>query len=135
MRIIGLDHVQVAIPLDGEAAARAFYGALLGLREAPKPAELADRGGCWFAADDTFLHLGVEQAFVPARKAHPAFRVADLEIARQVLESAGVTVTLDTSLSHVRRLYVADPFGNRIELIQHGDHFLPEGSPARSNSL
>ncbi len=126
MRIIGLDHVQVAIPLDGEEAARAFYGVLLGLNEVPKPVELADRGGCWFVAGDTFLHLGVEQAFVPARKAHPAFRVADLDRARQVLESAGVAVTPDTSLPHVRRLYVADPFGNRIELIQHGDQLVEQ---------
>ena len=69
MRIIGLDHIQVAIPPDSEETARAFYGVLLGLSEVSKPAELADRGGCWFAAGDTFLHLGVEQTFVPARKA------------------------------------------------------------------
>lgn len=124
MRIIGLDHVQVAIPLGGEEAARAFYGALLGLSEVSKPAELADRGGCWFAAGDTLLHLGVELAFMPARKAHPAFRVADLDLARQVLEGASVAVTPDTSLPHVRRLYVADPFGNRIELIQQGDQLV-----------
>lgn len=124
MRIIGLDHVQIAIPVDGEEAARAFYGALLGLNEVPKPVELAGRGGCWYVVGDTFLHLGVEQAFVPARKAHPAFRVADLDSARKVLESAGAVVTPDTSIPHVRRLYVADPFGNRIELIQHGDHFI-----------
>jgi catechol 2,3-dioxygenase-like lactoylglutathione lyase family enzyme len=118
MHIVGLDHVQLAMPAGGEAQARAFYGSLLGMRELEKPMELAGRGGCWFAAPGTQLHLGVEANFVPARKAHPALRVDDLEALRTVLSAAGMPITPDDTLPHVRRFYTADPFGNRIELIQ-----------------
>ena len=78
--IVGYDHVQVAIPAGGEAAARAFYGGLLGMTEVAKPESLAGRGGCWFAAGTAVLHLGVEEPFAPARKAHPAFTVDELEV-------------------------------------------------------
>lgn len=121
MQIVGLDHVQLAMPAGEEAAARHFYSTILGLSEVPKPAPLAARGGCWFAGPGTALHLGVEQDFAPARKAHPGLRVADLEVARHTLEQAGVAVTPDNTLPHVRRFYVADPFGNRIEIVQDGD--------------
>lgn len=123
MEITGLDHVQLAMPQGGEAAARAFYGGLLGLPELAKPAPLAARGGCWFALPGGGLHLGVEEPFSPARKAHPALRVRDLAAARAALLAAGAAVTPDETVPHVRRLYVADPFGNRIELIQEGDAF------------
>lgn len=90
MAIVGLDHVQLAMPAGGEAQARAFYSGLLGMRELEKPPQLAARGGCWFEAPGTQLHLGVEASFAPARKAHPALRVDDLERLRGVLADAGV---------------------------------------------
>jgi len=114
-QLVALDHIQIAIPPRGEIEARQFYGDLLGLTEVPKPAQLADRGGCWFEGSAFAVHLGVQQDYIPARKAHPAFRVADLDAFRQKLESAGVP--------HVRRFYAADPFGNRLEFIQDGDTF------------
>jgi catechol 2,3-dioxygenase-like lactoylglutathione lyase family enzyme len=123
MRIVGLDHLQLAMPAGGEPEARAFYGQLLGLTEIAKPTPLAARGGCWFAGAGLQLHLGVELPFAPARKAHPAFLVADLEACRERLLAAGVPLTPDDTLPHVRRFYVADPFGNRIEFIQDGDGF------------
>ena len=121
MQLVGLDHIQLAMPAGGEPAARAFYVELLGLSEAAKPAVLAGRGGCWFAGPGIGVHLGVEQEFAPARKAHPAFSVADLEALRGTLAAAGVPITLDDTLPNVRRFYATDPFGNRIEFIQAGD--------------
>jgi catechol 2,3-dioxygenase-like lactoylglutathione lyase family enzyme len=119
--IQGLDHVQLAMPAGGEAAARSFYRDLLGLRELPKPPELAGRGGCWFGGDGVTIHLGVEEPFVPARKAHPGLLVADLGLAVAGLRSAGAAVVDDESGLPVRRCYTADPFGNRIELIDVRD--------------
>ena len=121
MQIVGLDHVQLAMPAGEEAAARHFYVTILGLAEVPKPEQLAGRGGCWFVGPGVALHLGVEADFAPARKAHPALRVADLGQARRTLEEAGVAITADATLPHVRRFFVADPFGNRIEILQDGD--------------
>jgi len=123
MQIVGLDHVQLAMPPGGEAEARRFYGEVLGLVEVEKPAPLAAKGGCWFEASGTAVHLGVQADFVPARKAHPAFRVADLEACYRALETAGVTATWDSSVPGVRRLHAFDPFGNRLEFIQDGDSF------------
>ena len=121
MQIVGLDHVQLAMPAGAEAQARSFYAGLLGLQEVAKPEPLLARGGCWFAGPGIVLHLGVEAEFVPARKAHPALRVRDLEACRQELLAAGVVVAPDHSLPQVRRFYAGDPFGNRIEFIQDGD--------------
>ncbi len=73
MRIVAIDHVQLAMPAGEEDKARAFYNGLLGLAEVAKPAELAKRGGAWFEVGSMKVHLGVESEFVPARKAHPAF--------------------------------------------------------------
>jgi catechol 2,3-dioxygenase-like lactoylglutathione lyase family enzyme len=123
MELVGLDHIQLAMPVGGEPEARRFYGELLGLTEIAKPAPLAARGGCWFAGQGIQIHLGVEQPFAPARKAHPAFLVADLAECRRQLEASGVTTTPDDSVVGVRRCYAADPFGNRIEFIQDGDGF------------
>lgn len=123
MRITGLDHVQLAMPRGEEARARAFYADLLGLPEAVKPEPLASRGGCWFEGGRTVVHLGVESDFAPACKAHPAFLVEDLEGARRELAAAGAPIVPDDTLPGVRRFYTADPFGNRIELIQRGDGF------------
>jgi catechol 2,3-dioxygenase-like lactoylglutathione lyase family enzyme len=121
--VTGLDHVQLVMPPGREADARHFYTDLLGLREVPKPAPLAARGGCWFQAANVGLHLSVESGFQPARKAHPALLVQDLEAARRILEAAGSPVVPDDAVPNVRRFYTADPFGNRIELIQNGDGF------------
>ena len=124
IKIVGLDHIQLAMPPGDEARARAFYGDLLRLTEVPKPEPLGGRGGCWFEGHGLSVHLGVESTdFTPAKKAHPAFLVADLDAAFITLETAGVAVQWDDSLPQVRRFYAADPFGNRLEFIQDGDGF------------
>jgi catechol 2,3-dioxygenase-like lactoylglutathione lyase family enzyme len=117
--IVGLDHVQVAAPPGCEEAARRFYGDLLGLREAAKPEPLRARGGLWFEAGAQQLHVGVEDAFQPARKAHPALRVTaeGLDLIAERLHSAEVAVKWDEELAGVRRFYTVDPWGNRIELL------------------
>ena len=121
--LAGLDHVQLAMPPGGEARARAFYGGLLGLPELPKPPQLAARGGCWFGTPAVHIHLGVEEPFAPARKAHPALLAADAAALRDRLLAAGVAITPDESVPGVLRFYIADPFGNRIEIIQDGQGF------------
>jgi len=106
------------MPAGQENLAREFYGRTLGLTEIPKPAHLAARGGVWFAAGTLQLHLGVEPDFRPARKAHPAFSVEGLDGLVQRCREAGVEIITDTPLDGRRRVYVQDPFGNRIELIE-----------------
>lgn len=118
MKVIGLDHVQLAIPPGGEPAAREFYGGLLGLEELPKPDHLAKRGGCWFALGPLQLHLGVEDDFRPARKAHVGLLVDDLPAVVARLDAAGHHARSDQPLAGYERTYVGDPFGNRIELMQ-----------------
>jgi hypothetical protein len=119
LMIVGYDHVQVAIPSGAEDVARAYYGGLLEMAELPKPAALAARGGCWFTAGTAVLHLGVEAGFRPARKAHPAFLVADLDGLDRTLRSAGYeTTSADNELPGVRRFHAFDPFGNRLEFQQ-----------------
>ena len=113
-----LDHVQVAMPAGREDAARSFYGTALGLREIPKPAALAARGGAWYAIGDLQLHLGVAEDFSPAKKAHPAFRVPDAAAVAERLREAGFAVRWDSSLPGCSRFYTDDPFGNRIEILQ-----------------
>jgi catechol 2,3-dioxygenase-like lactoylglutathione lyase family enzyme len=119
MKILSIDHIQIAMPVGEEAKARAFYVELLGFDEVPKPAELARRGGAWFQAGSVQLHLGVEADFRPARKAHPAFVVEDLNSLIAKIESAGYqTDTSQPPLDGYRRAHVFDPFGNRIELME-----------------
>jgi catechol 2,3-dioxygenase-like lactoylglutathione lyase family enzyme/GNAT superfamily N-acetyltransferase len=118
MQVNGFHHVQVLIPEGGEDPARAFYGGVLGLVEIDKPADLAARGGCWFAGVGMALHLGVERPFVPATKAHVAIGVADLDAARVELGAAGRPIIDDGLDVGFRRLYTEDPFGNRIELVE-----------------
>ncbi|WP_107705668.1 VOC family protein [Nocardioides allogilvus] len=119
MPIIGLDHVQVALPPDSEQVARRFYGDVLGMIEIPKPAALAARGGCWFESGSAVLHLGVEEPFVAARKAHPAFLVDDLDALEGMLVSVGhECVRADGQIPGVLRFHTYDPFGNRIEFQQ-----------------
>lgn len=118
MRIEALNHVQLAMPLGEEAAARQFYAELLGIPEVDKPPHLAKSGGCWFERGSLKVHLGVEKDFRPARKAHVAFAVTDLVGLIQRLSDAGFEVLEDESLVGYNRSYVADPFGNRIELME-----------------
>ncbi len=112
-----IDHVQLAMPAGGEDVARRFYGDLLGMMELSKPVELAKRGGCWFGSGVVQIHLGVEAEFRPAKKAHPALRCSDYDGLTASLREAGIEVKDDASIPGVRRCHIADPFGNRIELI------------------
>src|SRR5579883_1880427 len=118
MRILALDHVQLAMPPGGEALARAFYRDVLGIPEIAKPPHLAKRGGCWFERGALKVHLGVEADFRPARKAHPAFLVADLPAFTAALRHADHAVKDDEPLEGYTRIYVDDPFGNRLELME-----------------
>jgi catechol 2,3-dioxygenase-like lactoylglutathione lyase family enzyme len=118
MRVRRLDHVLLAMPAGREADARKFYQDILGIPETQKPAELAARGGCWFESGEVKVHLGVEKNFVPARKAHPAFIVDDLTGLTTVLTNAGYAIAHDKPLEGYDRIFVDDPFGNRIELME-----------------
>jgi catechol 2,3-dioxygenase-like lactoylglutathione lyase family enzyme len=118
--IVALDHVQLAMPPGREDEAEAFYAGLLGFERLPKPAALAARGGCWFARGTTAVHLGVEEDFRPARKAHPAFVVRDLADLEAVLGAAGVEVRPNPDREPGLGAYVDDPFGNRIEFMAAG---------------
>ena len=118
MTIVGIDHVQLAMPAGREEEARAFYSSLLGLPEVPKPEELAKRGGVWFESNEVKIHLGVDREFRPARKAHPALLVTDLCLLVERLRTAGVAVMDDEPLTGYERVYVTDPFGNRLELME-----------------
>lgn len=113
-----LHHVQLAIPPDSEPGCRAFWGDVLGMREIEKPPVLAARGGCWFRGGDLEVHLGVEDAFVPATKAHPGIRVRNLCALADRLASAGVQVRWDPDFPGHDRFYVDDPFGNRLEFLE-----------------
>lgn len=118
MPIEDLHHIQLAMPAGEEEAARRFYGDVLGMTERPKPEPLRRRGGVWFTAGATEMHLGVEADFRPARKAHPAFRVSDLAALRARLEAAGCATREDEPLPGFQRFYADDPFGNRLEFLQ-----------------
>jgi catechol 2,3-dioxygenase-like lactoylglutathione lyase family enzyme len=117
-RIAQLDHLQIAAPEGCEAAARDFYGNLLGLREIEKPESLRARGGCWFVCGSQQLHIGVEKDFRPAKKAHPAFAASNLNDLRQALLARGAKVTDDASIPGVRRFHTEDPWGNRLEFLE-----------------
>ena len=117
--ITTLHHVQLAMPRGREEEARTFYAGTLGMREVPKPENLARRGGAWFSSGAAELHLGVEDDFRPAKKAHPALLVDDLEALAERCSAAGYAVVTDEPLAGFERIYVYDPFGNRIELLQH----------------
>jgi catechol 2,3-dioxygenase-like lactoylglutathione lyase family enzyme len=112
-----IDHVQLAMPRGEEEKARAFYRDLLGMKETPKLAQLARRGGCWFESGGVQLHLGVENDFRPAKKAHPALRCGDYYALIQRLRDAGIEMNEPDDMPGVKRCHISDPFGNRIELV------------------
>lgn len=114
----GLDHVQVAAPTGSEETARAFYGQLLGMGEIPKPDVLLKRGGIWFQCGAHQLHIGVQDEFTAASKAHPAFAVNGIEALRNKLVSCGIEIVEDVPLEGVVRFHIRDPFGNRIEFVE-----------------
>jgi len=118
MRILRIDHVQLAMPPLSEDRARAFYIGILGLSEVPKPAELAKRGGVWFEGEAVKLHLGVEPDFRPAKKAHPALVVQGLAELIAKCEAAGYKTKPNAPFDGYNRCHVEDPFGNRIELME-----------------
>ena len=118
MRVVRLDHVQLAMPAGCEAEAVAFYEGILGITQVPKPNHLATRGGCWFEDGELKVHLGVDSDFRPATKAHPAFIVDDVHGLARAAVAAGFAVNDDEALNGYDRVYVTDPFGNRVELMQ-----------------
>ena len=118
MTILAIEHVQLAMPAHREDEAREFYERLLGIPEVPKPPELAGRGGAWFERGTLKIHLGVDADFRPAHKAHPALLVRDLPALVASLRDAGVPIVDDEPLEGYNRVYVSDPFGNRVELME-----------------
>jgi catechol 2,3-dioxygenase-like lactoylglutathione lyase family enzyme len=118
MRVRSIDHVQLAMPAGEEERARGFYSGALRLPEVPKPPHLAARGGCWFESDTVKIHLGVDPEFRPARKAHPALLVEDLQKLVGRLRAGGYALVDDDPLEGYQRIYVYDPFGNRLELME-----------------
>jgi catechol 2,3-dioxygenase-like lactoylglutathione lyase family enzyme len=116
--IIEIDHVQIAAPRGCEPDARKFFGELLGLEEIDKPEPLQSRGGCWFRVGSRQLHVGVDDSFSPATKAHPAFATRDVGSLSARLKQAGVQVKWDDAVQGIRRFYVEDPWGNRIEFTE-----------------
>ena len=117
-RLLPIHHVQLAIPAGGEERSRAFWGGVLGMTELEKPPVLAARGGCWFRGGALEVHLGVEDPFAPARKAHPGLLVEGLAELAGRLEAAGYAVTRDGDFPGFDRFYSADPFGNRLEFLE-----------------
>ncbi|HEX9463919.1 MAG TPA: VOC family protein [Alphaproteobacteria bacterium] len=118
MSLTSVDHVQLAMPKGGEGPARDFYVGVLGLTEMPKPPDLSGRGGAWFTSGTVNVHLGVDPEFRPAVKAHPAFQVADIRGIERRARAAGYTIATGEPLPGFDRIFVYDPFGNRIELMQ-----------------
>jgi hypothetical protein len=124
LELITLDHVQIAIPPGSEDDCRTFYISVVGFTEKPKPPVLAARGGLWLVSGRVEVHLGVEKQFVPAKKAHPAFRVRDLDRLYDRLRRAAYPVVWDDELPGARRFFVHDNVGNRLEFISIRIDFL-----------
>ena len=117
--ILSLHHAQITIPKDSEQKAREFYCGVLGLRELPKPDELAGRGGFWLEVGDRQVHVGTEEkAEAPNTKAHVAYLVENLEDSRKVLTAHNVPVTDGIQIPGYRRFEFRDPFGNRVEFVE-----------------
>ena len=119
--VVGLNHLQIEAPAGCEQAARAFFGDLLGLPEIAKPATLQGRGGVWFACGAQQIHIGVVARFEPRRKGHPALEVRGLDAWRARLAAANVPITEDEPLPGWNRFYIADPWGNRVELLERAN--------------
>jgi catechol 2,3-dioxygenase-like lactoylglutathione lyase family enzyme len=118
----GLHHMQLAMPVGEESAAREFFVGVLGMEEVAKPPVLAARGGAWFISGGLELHLGVEEDFRPSLKGHPGILVENIDEIVRRLAAGGQEVTWDGDFPGFRRVYAADPFGNRLEFLQ------PDGS-------
>lgn len=116
--ILQIDHVQVAAPAGKEQMARDFYAGILGMQELEKPESLKGRGGAWFKFGEQQLHVGVEEPFSPAKKAHPAFRTAGYEELKDHLSANGILVKEDDSIPGIERFFIFDPFGNRLEFLK-----------------
>ncbi|GIN91157.1 glyoxalase [Siminovitchia terrae] len=114
----GIDHVQLVAPKGSENIARGFFNGVLGMEEIPKPENLVKRGGVWFKCGAHQLHIGIQEDFIPAKKAHPAFHVENLEGLREQIINKGIKVIEDEPLEGAKRFYVNDPFGNRLEFLQ-----------------
>ncbi|KIL52819.1 VOC family protein [Jeotgalibacillus campisalis] len=115
----GIDHVQLVAPEGHEEKARDFYSGVLGLREIPKPENLRGRGGCWFACGPQEIHIGSLEPFSAPKKAHPALVVTGLNDLRIHLEGASYTIDEEEPIAGRDRLFVEDPFGNRIEFLEY----------------
>jgi catechol 2,3-dioxygenase-like lactoylglutathione lyase family enzyme len=113
-----IHHVQLSAPVGSEPLARSFWSELLGFAEVEKPPALAARGGCWFRANGIEVHIGIEEAFMPARRAHPGFKVDGIDEWAARLEGGGHEVEWDDNFPGIRRFYTADPFGNRLEFLE-----------------
>ncbi|MFX3672942.1 MAG: VOC family protein [Paenisporosarcina sp.] len=118
MFIKQIDHIQLAAPIGSEERARTFYQDILSLQEVDKPEELKKNGGVWFSNGHVHIHIGVEEIFIPAKKAHPAFEVSDIEAFATHLLSKDVPIELDDKLPGAKRFYIKDPFGNRLEFLE-----------------
>jgi catechol 2,3-dioxygenase-like lactoylglutathione lyase family enzyme len=112
-----LHHVQVSCPAGGEDAARRFYGDALGIPEVEKPPVLGARGGCWFRGQAVEVHVGVEEGFEPAKKAHPAFLVEDIDDVAARVADGGFPIKWDEDFPGYRRFHTADGNGNRVEIL------------------
>ncbi|WP_026584694.1 VOC family protein [Bacillus sp. J33] len=115
----GIDHIQLAAPKGCEEQARKFYGEQLGLMEIPKPENLQKRGGCWFICGDQEIHIGVQEDFLPAKKAHPGFIVENLEGLRSSLQERNIVIKEELPIEGRNRFFAEDPFGNRIEFLEY----------------
>lgn len=113
-----IDHIQLAAPIGSEEKARLFFQGILSLEEVEKPAELKKNGGVWFSNGLVHIHVGIEEKFIPAKKAHPAFEVTDIESFASQIQAKGVTIQMDDRLPGATRFYVNDPFGNRLEFLE-----------------
>jgi catechol 2,3-dioxygenase-like lactoylglutathione lyase family enzyme len=116
---VGIDHIQLAAPNGCEVIAREFWGGKIGLTEIEKPESLQGRGGCWFEFGHQQLHIGVEADFQPAKKAHPAFLVKNLEAFQKHLEQNGIKTKEDAPIDGRNRFFISDPFGNRVEFLEY----------------
>ncbi|MCL4451636.1 MAG: VOC family protein [Candidatus Thermoplasmatota archaeon] len=114
----GIDHIQLAAPVGSEDIERKFFHDMLGMEEIDKPGNLKKRGGVWFRCGEHQIHIGIEQDFKPAKKAHPAIRVRDIESLKELLATNGIPVDEGEKLPGAKRFYVSDPFGNRIEFLE-----------------